>query len=144
MNTIVAMTRQSIAWALVIAPVGACAQPVDQQASAMAASKTGSAGLTRQVFLERHSARLLARDTDGDGRIGQAEFVAAGGKGVSTKRFAKMDRNADGLLDKAEIDAMLTHRFSRMDANADGVLSAEERATARAKKGKAADDGSNS
>lgn len=143
MNSIIGVTLRGAALALAIGPVGACAQPVDHAASATSASKTAPAGLTRQVFLKRHATKLLARDTDGDGKVSQIEFLAAGGKGVPAKRFAKMDRNADGLLDKAEIDAMLTHRFTRLDRNGDGVLSADERAAARAK-GKAGDGGSKS
>jgi hypothetical protein len=37
------------------------------------------------------------------------------------------------MLDKSEIDAMLSRRFKRLDANGDGVASPTERASARAK-----------
>ena len=66
------------------------------------------------------------------------------GRGDPARRFAKIDTNGDGLLDKAEIDAMQTRRFKRLDTNADGVLSAAERAAAHARKAKNAGDGSKS
>ena len=140
MKTIVEMTLRGAVLALALTTVQACAQPVEQAATATAAAQAGPAGLTRQAFLKRHAERLLARDTDGDGMVSQAEFLAAGGKQGTARRFATLDKNADGLLDTAEIDAMLTRRFTRMDGNGDNVLSAEERAAVRARKGKPARD----
>ncbi|QXQ08217.1 EF-hand domain-containing protein [Sphingosinicellaceae bacterium] len=133
---------RTIALGLLLSSVGACAQPVDQAASGPRA--TASAGLTLQDFIRRNEKRLLANDTDGDGKISQAEFVAGtkAGKGDPARRFAKMDANGDGMLDKSEIDAMLARRFKRLDTDGDGVASADERAAARAKQAPAADDGS--
>ena len=128
------------ALALAIIPAVGCAQPSDQTASGPAPAPRTHAAPTLQPFLKRQAARLLARDTDGDGRISQVEFIAPGGKGDPAKRFAKIDRNADGMLDTAEIDAILTRRFTRLDSNGDGVLSADERAVAPAGRGKATGD----
>jgi len=140
MKTIIEMTFRGAGLALALTSVQARAQPVEQAATATAAAQTAPAGLTRQAFLKRHAERLLAGDTDGDGMVSQAEFLAAGGKQGTARRFATLDKNADGLLDTAEIDAMLTRRFARMDGNGDNVLGAEERAAVRASKGKPARD----
>jgi hypothetical protein len=140
MKTIVGITLRGAGLALALTSVQAGAQPVEQTTKATAAAQAAPAGLTRQAFLKRHAERLLARDTDGDGMVSHAEFLAAGSKQGTARRFATLDRNADGLLDTAEIDAMLTRRFARMDGNGDNVLSSEERAAMRARKGKPARD----
>lgn len=48
--------------------------------------------------------------------------------GDSKAEFAKLDKNKDGKLSKAEIpsDNPLTHHFDMLDANKDGSLSAAE------------------
>ena len=141
MTKMTATMLQSAAFLLALSPVAACAQPAAQNPST-----TTKGGVTLQQFVMRHEKKMLAADTDGDGKVSKAEFIAAAkaGKGDSAKRFAKLDRNGDGMLDKSEIDAMLTKRFAKLDANGDGLASAEERAAAHAKKGKAAGDGSDS
>ncbi|WP_206241245.1 EF-hand domain-containing protein [Novosphingobium terrae] len=90
--------------------------------------------LTLDQFLSRQTARIMAADTDGDGRISKAEMMAAGAGGKGEKaggnperRFDRMDTNHDGYLDKDEIRAALTARFQRMDRNGDGVLTPDER-----------------
>jgi hypothetical protein len=146
MKTITGITLRSISFLLALAPVGACAQPVDQGSSSTRNAAARNSGVTLQNFVKRHEKKLMANDTDGDGRISKAEFIAAAkaGKGDPAKRFAKMDANGDGMLDKTEIDAMLTGRFKKLDVDSDGVASASERATAHHKKGKASGDGSDS
>ncbi|GLK66717.1 EF-hand domain-containing protein [Hansschlegelia plantiphila] len=42
------------------------------------------------------------------------------------KRFTALDKNKDGSLDRAEIQATLGKAFDRMDKNHDGVLDADE------------------
>jgi Ca2+-binding EF-hand superfamily protein len=115
---------------LAVAPMAACASP---------AAPVTAKGVTLQQFQARHEKKLLAADTDGDGRVSRAEFIAAAkaGKRDPAKRFAKLDRNGDGMLDRSEIDAMLTRRFKRIDSNGDGMVSPQERAAAHAGKGKA-------
>lgn len=123
--------RPIVAAVLAVAPVAACAKPAPQTATATS--------LTLPQFQAKHEKKLLADDTNADGRISRAEFMAAhpAGKRDPAKRFAKIDRNGDGMIDKAEIDAMLARRFKRIDANGDGVLSTQERAAARSSKGTA-------
>ncbi len=131
---------RTLAFGLLLLSVGACAQPAGQAGSGLRAS---GAGLTLQDFVTRNEKRLLADDTDGDGKVSKAEFLAGAksGKGDPAKRFVKLDANGDGMLDKSEIDAMLARRFKRLDANGDGVASADERAVAHTKKDRS-DDGS--
>lgn len=123
------------------APISACAKADSQTATppGQSASADGAAGggLTLAQFQQRQERRFLAADTDGDGRVSKAEFLAnaKAGKGDPAKRFARLDSNGDGMLDKSEIDAMLAHRFQRMDTNGDGVLTAQERVAARPGKG---------
>jgi hypothetical protein len=125
--------------ALALVPVAACARPAAQAATTHRAP-TAASGTTLQAFVMRHEKKVLAADTDGDGRVSKAEFIASAkaGKGDPAKRFAKIDRNGDGMLDKSEIDTMLERRFKKLDANGDGVASATERAAAHAKNGKTA------
>ena len=73
-------------------------------------------------------------DTDGDGRISQAEYVAWMGYA-----FERMDADGDGVLAIAELPGgkgkpitleehrrRLAERFVRQDADKDGYLDARE------------------
>lgn len=130
--TIPLMVGRTLAVLLMLSPAAACAKPVDRAPSPIRETATSAAGVPLQDFIKRRENRLLAKDTDGDGKVSKAEFLSAAkaGKGDPAKRFAKIDRNGDGMLDKSEIDAMLVRRFKRLDANSDGAIRAEER-TAR-------------
>lgn len=121
---------------LAFTPAGACAEPAQQSTAARSNRSPGTPGVTLQGLQKRLAGRLMAGDTDGDGRVSKAEFLAGaqGGKGDPAKRFARLDRDKDGLLDRSEVDLMLARRFKRMDVDGDGVASAEERAAASAKR----------
>jgi hypothetical protein len=120
---------------LILSPAVACAKPIDQAASGQRGIGTSAKGVTLQDFVKRRASRQLAADTDGDGKVSKAEFLAAAkaGKADPTRRFARLDRNGDGLLDKSEIETMLSRRFKRLDADGDGVASSAERGAARKK-----------
>ncbi|WP_242187144.1 EF-hand domain-containing protein [Sphingomonas sp. CARO-RG-8B-R24-01] len=141
--SLITLGRTALTVAL-LAPAAACAKPADQAAPAKHEAAVTAAGVTLSTFVSRHERKLLAYDTDGDGKVSRAEFVAAAeaGKSDPARRFVKLDTNGDGLLDKTEIEAMLTRRFKRLDTNCDGVLSASERAAVHARKAKDAGDGS--
>lgn len=129
-----------IAVLLALAPAVACAEQGQQPApigSPVATAPAAGKSITLQHYQQRHGKKMMAADTDGDGRISKTEFLATGksGKGNPEKRFAKMDLNSDGFLDKSEVDAFLAKRFKRQDANGDGVLDAQEQSKGQGAKG---------
>ena len=73
-------------------------------------------------------------DTNGDGQITQAEFIAA-----ADAKFTRADTNFDGNLTKDEMRALKelkraeheAKRFDRQDINGDGTLTKDEIETAR-------------
>lgn len=75
-----------------------------------------------------------AMDTNGDGRISEAEYVAYMSQG-----FYRMDRNHDGVLEQDELPGgrgkpitlkewqdNLRREFHKLDRNHDGYLSPQE------------------
>lgn len=92
-------------------------------------------GVPKAAFQAGGRTRLMQADSDGDGRISAAEWAAMiqarGGRRDPARSFARLDRNRDGSLDAAEVDAFTAHRFDRLDANRDGKVSADERAAVR-------------
>lgn len=71
---------------------------------------------------------LRALDTDNDGRISKVEAQA--GKGDFAARFASMDINKDGYVDRADMELRGKQEraafFAGADANKDGKLSRDE------------------
>ena len=71
---------------------------------------------------------MRALDTDGDGRISRAEMQA--GKSGMDQRFAQMDVNKDGYIDKADRQARMAERraecFAKADTDKNGQLSRAE------------------
>ena len=72
--------------------------------------------------------RMMAADTDKDGRISRAEFQAARAKAGA--RFEAKDFNKDGYLDRADRQARIAQQraafFTGADGNRDGRLSRDE------------------
>lgn len=72
--------------------------------------------------------RMMAADTDQDGRISRAEAQAAQAK--AGERFEAMDFNKDGYLDRADMQARVAQQrgafFAGADGNKDGRLSRDE------------------
>jgi Ca2+-binding EF-hand superfamily protein len=118
--------------ALVLAATLAWIQPALSQNTVAPA---GAGGVTMDQFVARQTARIMAADTDGDGRVSRAEWVALAsmraGKGDPARLFDAMDSNHDGYLDMDEIRAALEKRFHRLDRNGDGVLTPDERMAGR-------------
>ena len=84
--------------------------------------------------VERSGDYLAKMDSDGDGRVSQAEYLAWMGYA-----FEQMDRDGDGVLSADELPGgkgkpvsleqhrqRLGERFVRQDANKDGYLDARE------------------
>ncbi len=143
--------RRITALALVVAstlPTVACAkQPSGERAQSTVAThaqttipasagaarpsngRDNAGGWTLQQFQQRRERKVMAADTNRDGRVSRSEFVATmtNGKGDPAKRFAHLDRNSDGSVDRPEIDTAASERFHRLDINSDGRLTREER-----------------
>lgn len=100
-------------------------------------------GISFETWAAKARDRLMALDTNHDGKISKDEFAARaqmmagrrgggdadkqGGKHDGSRMFDRFDTNQDGYIGTAEINAMLAARFARMDANHDGVLTPDER-----------------
>ena len=104
-------------------------------------------GTSFDTWAAKARERLMALDTDHDGKISKDEFAArgammgrhrdgdttpasAGGDAPrhdGSRMFDRFDTNHDGFLDATEINAVLAARFARMDANRDGMLTPDER-----------------
>ncbi|WP_024870087.1 EF-hand domain-containing protein [Pseudoxanthomonas suwonensis] len=78
---------------------------------------------------------FMALDTDKDGRISKAEAAA---KPRFAERFAKLDVNGDGFLDKADRELAMKKRndawFTEADTDKNGKLSKAEFDAAHAKR----------
>ena len=143
--------RRIVALALMVAgalPTVACAkQPSSERAQSTVANNARttiptSAGAARssngrenargsslQQFQQRRERKVMAADTNRDGRVSRAEFMAAmtNGKGDPAKRFMHLDRNGDGSVDRPEIDTVASKRFRRLDSDSNGRLTHDER-----------------
>lgn len=113
-------TRSWLALAVVPVALSARAQP------------PATGGMSLDQFLARQTSRIMAADTDGDGKVSRAELAAAAKNGRDpSRRFDAMDTNPDGMLDVAEIRSALTRRFQRLDRNGDGIVTPDERMAGR-------------
>jgi EF hand len=107
----------------------------------------GDGRLSLTEFQSVTQTRFMRADKDSDGRISLQEWLgrpaAAKAKHDPSKRFNRLDANKDGQLDTAEIEALVKRRFAALDKNADGAITDEERPgrkAAESKSGGAADD----
>ena len=78
--------------------------------------------------------RFLRLDGDGDGAITEAEMLAAAQARIArriAKRFAMMDRNGDGRIERSEFDEHGTARFAALDTDGDDRVSRDEIAALR-------------
>jgi len=109
------------------APDSSAPAPAVPDASSTPGAKPG---ITLAQFLARREKAYMAADSDGDGKISQAEWMAFSArrkaKGDPARLFARIDTNHDGFIDHDELEAFLTKRFARLDGNHDGVLTPDE------------------
>ena len=112
--------------------------------AALAQAPTAPAtGISFDQWSVKARERLMALDTDHDGKISKDEFAARAAmmghhrkdgaaenadapKPDGARMFTRLDANNDGYLDATEVNAMLARRFARQDANHDGVLTPDE------------------
>ena len=82
-----------------------------------------------------HGARMMQRlDLNRDGAITEAEMLAAAQARIArriAKRFAMMDRNGDGRIERSEFDEHGTARFAALDTDGDDRVSRDEIAARR-------------
>ena len=75
-------------------------------------------------------------DTNKDGQLSKAEFMAAAPQTAGTPNGAalltQLDKNKDGKITPDEYEAPVLARFDALDTNHDGTLSATERQAAAA------------
>ena len=86
------------------------------------------AGKRHQGGKQGGHGRMIAADTDKDGRISRAEAQAAHAK--AGDRFEQMDFNKDGYIDRADMQARVAQRrgecFGKADTDRNGQLSRAE------------------
>lgn len=132
-----AMTTGASSVALAEGPRGAGMRGVDFETL----DRTGDGLLTAEDVALAAEARFAAIDTDGDGQVTEAEFlagVAARSEERAAAMFARLDADGDGVLSRDVLEARgqrgggFERMIERFDADGDGGLSAEEFETARA------------
>lgn len=101
----------------------------------VAAAQDKPAGADFAAYSAHAMQKIMAADTDHDGKISKDEFMAAmkgrAPKHMLSHSFEHADANHDGVLDQNEIKALIAHRFAKADANHDGVVTPDERQTTR-------------
>ena len=78
---------------------------------------------------ERQEALVGQADTNDDGRVTATElegFVVRYVRRQIAARFARLDRNRDGVVTKSEVPTMNGARFARFDRDGDAKLVASE------------------
>jgi hypothetical protein len=79
------------------------------------------------IFQERFRRRVMEADTNHDGRISLAEWLAWRAQsprppaGDPTRAFQRMDLNHDGFLTPDEIDAAAAKMYQRREARSGGM-----------------------
>ena len=89
----------------------------------------GDGSITPAEAAAIREVRFLRMDTDGDGVITEEEMQAVAQKRIArriAKKIARLDKNGDGRIERAEFDEHGAARFARLDTDGDGRVSQEE------------------
>ena len=90
----------------------------------------GDGKLTQAEIDAAHAARRAKYDTNGDGNLSLAEFEGLWAEltqPMKVRGFQMLDTDGDAQISKAEIDQRLANLVRRFDRNRDGALSMEDR-----------------
>lgn len=119
--------------ALTLIGLPACAQGVTSQDATTLigqADTNGDGNVSKAEFLERRSEAFQDLDADRSGSLTEAEFelaVSQRMKRFSSRAFAKVDTDGNGVISQAEWDQSPPRAFDKLDKNSDGVLTPTER-----------------
>jgi Ca2+-binding EF-hand superfamily protein len=102
--------------------------------------RQGMAAINDIIEMQLRSADQL--DRNNDGKVSQAEYATLAGpadgpqaqglpplemrKQIAQRKFAEIDTNKDGQLDRVELTAFAVHQFLQMDLNKDRFISEDE------------------
>lgn len=92
-----------------------------------------SGTISREEFDAQRGAMFSKADADGNGSLNAEEMGrlhelrhAERRAAMHARMMAHLDKDGDGQVSQAELDAMAEKRFSRMDADGDGSLTQDE------------------
>ncbi|MEO6214536.1 MAG: hypothetical protein ABIO86_00780, partial [Sphingomonas sp.] len=91
----------------------------------MRADTSGDGNISRAEFTARAEARFARMDKNGDGFVTADEMSGRGGRGRGGGLMSA-DTDQDGKISRAEFMAQSTERFVKLDANGDGHISGDE------------------
>jgi len=91
----------------------------------MRADTNGDGTISRAEFTAQAEARFARMDKNGDGFITADEMSGRGGRGPGGGLMAA-DTNGDGKISRAEFMAQTNDRFAKLDSNGDGQISGDE------------------
>lgn len=116
------------------------AREAAERQKAEAQRRQGMTGINDFIDLQLHEVDKL--DKNGDGKLSQAEYAVLAGaadgpqtqgllpfdirRQLVMRKFAEIDANKDGVLDRAEITAHAVRHFLEMDTNKDRFVSEDE------------------
>lgn len=114
-------------WARPAAPDTASARDVRREQRLQALDTDHDGGVSRAEFLAAADARFAAADSNHDGRLGPQELLDAPDRAARRDRLAarlvaRLDSDHDGRVSREEYLAAARERFARRDRNGDGVL----------------------